>query len=197
MTRVQRIGPASVAAVLTLAVHVLLLAPLVTRTREVRMPAPGSSMVLISLDDTSELVTHPAPSLPPVELAAAAIEIPEPRIDLQNPDDDAVPPPYVLYIGQVTARVQRLWTVPVARAGAELHCRARIQRGPAGEVVDLTLQPCDDDATLKASVREAIHLAAPLPTRPDPEASAEILTLDFSVFAANAGGRRSSVQPGS
>lgn len=196
MTRVQRLGPASVAAVLTLAAHVLLLAPLVTRTREVRVAAPGSSMVLVALDDATELVTHPAP--PPVELASASIEIGEPRIDLRTPEDDAVPP-YVRYIGQITARVQRLWTVPAARARAEFHCRAHIQRGPAGEVVDLTLQPCDDDATLKASVLEAIRLATPLPTRPDPEtsASAEILTLDFSVFAANAGGRSSSVQPGS
>ncbi len=103
-------------------------------------------------------------------------------------------PPYILHIGGVPARIQRLWSVPVAKSSADFHCRALIQRGPAGEVEGLTLEPCDEDPALQASVLRAIRLATPLPRRSGPPA--EMLTLDFAVFGAKGEGRSSSVQPG-
>lgn len=103
-------------------------------------------------------------------------------------------PPYVRYMGEVTARIQRRWALPAARSNADFHCRALIRRGPAGEVEVLTLQPCDEDPALQASVLKAIRSATPLPLRSDPPA--ETLALDFVVFGAKAEGRSSSVQPG-
>ncbi len=98
-------------------------------------------------------------------------------------------------MGQVTARIQRLWALPRAARAADFHCHVRIRRGPGGEVRDLILAPCDTDPVLKASVLAAIRRAAPMPERPNPESSAEMLSLDFAVFAAAAQGSSSSVQP--
>ena len=225
----ERFGPSSLAALLSLVLHGLILAPLVAgpswgrsgsiaKTAQRRFSAPpDSTSVLVLLEDDSGWRAKDAiEPVPEVDLSAALTagahpadasnRIELPQIDLQDVAEEHVEPAlvqadsngvpaYVTYMGQVTARIQRLWALPRAARAAEFHCRVRIRRGPGGEVRDLILAPCDTDPDLKASVLAAIRRAAPLPEHPDPQSSAEMLSLDFAVFAAAAQGSSSSVQP--
>ncbi len=225
----ERLGPSSLAALLSLALHGLILAPLVAgpswgrsgsvaekAQRRVSAPSDPTSVFVLLEDSGSRTrdAIEPPPEIDPSAALTAREHIAEdasnrielPQIDLQDVAEERVEPAlaqadgngvpaYVTYMGQVTARIQRLWALPQAARAAEFHCHVRIRRGPGGEVRDLILAPCDTDPVLKASVLAAIRRAAPLPERPNPQSSAEMLSLDFAVFAAAVQGRSSSVQP--
>jgi hypothetical protein len=157
-----------------------------------------SSLAAISQEALARAQNRTKDMLSPIEDGHLNVEGLEETAVVEMSDTEQtsanVAPPYVRYMGEVTARIQRRWALPSAKSNADFHCRALIRRGPAGEAEVLTLQPCDEDPALQASVLEAIRRATPLPLRTDPPA--ETLALDFAVFGAKAEGRSSSVQPG-
>lgn len=103
---------------------------------------------------------------------------------------------YVRHLGELTARIQKGWTLPGDGGAGDFHCRARIRQDEAGEIEEIELERCDDDGALRASLLRAVHSAVPLPLLDEGRQSARVVTLDFAVFAAQVGGRRTSVQPG-
>jgi hypothetical protein len=159
--------------------------------------------------DTSNAQPPPQPLLSDAALASpqddAAMEalraIAVPELDpaivnagASTPDQTAgnSMPAEIRYMGEVTARIQRVWNVPAA--ARDQHCLVRIEVGSSGEVRTLTVQACDAEPALQASIEQAIRRAAPLPPRVQGETAPGDLTLEFAAFAA-AEGRRSSVQP--
>lgn len=150
-------------------------------------PLPIDS-VLMAIDDVATMEALRAITIPPADLPAT--------MDAAAPDPDQAGntmPAEIRYMGEVTARIQRAWAAPVA--AREQHCLVRIELGSAGEVRALTVQACDAEPSLQASIMDAIRRAAPLPPRVQGETSPGDLTLDFAAFAVASGGRSSSVQP--
>lgn len=140
-----------------------------------------------------ELLTATQPMSPAVPALDALSGMDTTPIDIPPaPDHDSGVPPYIRYVGEVTARIQRAWAVPVT--AHDLHCRVHLQLDSAGEVRSITLQACDVEPSLQASIRDAIHHAAPLPPRLGQDSAGD-LTLEFAVMATATEGRRSSVQP--
>jgi hypothetical protein len=128
-----------------------------------------------------------------------------PHVDLPDEDAQRAPAPasqvpvVVRRIGEITARIQGAWVQPVAQRAApgagEFHCRVRILQDEGGTLRALNVQQCDADEALRASVLKAIRASAPLPTRDDAENGAWDLTLEFTSYAPISVGRRSRVEP--
>lgn len=84
------------------------------------------------------------------------------------------------YLGQIQARVDRVWRRPRVSPGPDgFDCRVQLRQTRAGEVVEVTLLDCASDLTWQLSLVRAIEGASPLPAPPDPGVFAESLQLKF------------------
>ncbi len=186
----------AIAALSSLLVNALLLRGALHDTPP---PAPTDNfMQLVWIDATitaaDETSMPEAPPPPSVRSLLAGLDMP--HVDIDATDEAAMAvsfPSRARYVGEVTARIQRAWSVP--SSVQERHCRLRINLDPAGEVRAITMNPCDADAQLQASISDAVRRAAPLPAPDTPESRGGELLLDFAVAAAHSDGLRSSVQP--
>jgi len=104
---------------------------------------------------------------------------------------------FVRYMGEITSRIERSWTLPNKSLDIGFHCRVQILRDEVGTVKEVTLQRCDAQPEIRLSVVQAIQNASPLPTLPGVSAFSESLTLDFNAETEPTNARRTSVQPAS
>jgi len=104
---------------------------------------------------------------------------------------------FVRYMGEVTSRIERSWTLPSTPLETGFHCRVQIRRDEVGMVKEVTLQHCDAEPEIRMSVVQAIQKASPLPLLPGVSAFSEALTLDFQAAPGPIRERRTSVQPAS
>jgi hypothetical protein len=187
------------AALASLLLNALLLAPLLHRSAGAPVREERLQAVWITRIEPAATETAPAIARPEISAQQFPVHLDMPQFDIQEEQaaDDGGggngAPSYVRYVGAVTARIQRAWSVP--RVAGEQHCRLRIAVGAAGEVQGVTPQLCDADPLLQASIADAIRRAAPLPTEIAGDQRSGDLLLDFAVSAADANGLRSSVRP--
>ena len=189
------------AALLSLLVNMLLLT--VPLDRVASGTKADESLQLTWISAVAPLAPELPASTVPLADATPSLPalLPRPKLDIPDVVDEAATVPgatdaapyYVRYVRDITARIQRAWSVPSIQR--EQHCRLRIQLSPAGEVNAVTLQPCDADPALQASIADAIRRVSPLPV--DGGGVPADLLLDFAVSAASSGGLRSSIQPAS
>jgi TonB C terminal len=87
---------------------------------------------------------------------------------------------YGRYLGQIQARIDRAWVRPRTEIGASrFSCRARIEQGTHGEVLNVKLDRCVGTPRWQQSLVSAIQTASPLPAPPDPSVYADVLALVF------------------
>lgn len=87
---------------------------------------------------------------------------------------------YGRYLGQIQARIDRAWVRPRTEIGApRFSCRARIEQGTRGEVLNVRLDHCVGTPRWQQSLVSAIRTASPLPAPPDPSVYADVLSLVF------------------
>ena len=193
--------------VISLALHLLLIAPLVmgfggmTKKPPVDADADPSSVMTLTLIDepnpgadiqAAQSSADPAPSPP---LAAALLPTPSPKFNLP-PDDDtdttqatqsepsqSDPGRQLLfgrYVGQITARIERAWMRPRTPIdSAFFACRVRVTQDRHGAVQEIELVKCNGSSKWQTSLVRAIQSASPLPAPPDADVFTDRLTLDL------------------
>jgi hypothetical protein len=76
---------------------------------------------------------------------------------------------YGLYVGQISARIDRAWHRPRSPIGAPIFaCGAKVVQDSLGNVLELAFENCNGDARWQTSLANAIKSASPLPAPPDP-----------------------------
>jgi colicin import membrane protein len=84
------------------------------------------------------------------------------------------------YVAEVKARVERSWTRP-ASAKKGVQCTLEVTQLPNGTVLQAqVIEPCNGDAALRASIRDAAYRASPLPVPKDADVFQRTLHLVFS-----------------
>jgi hypothetical protein len=103
---------------------------------------------------------------------------------------------YGRYLGQIQARIDRAWVRPRTEIGApRFSCRARIEQGTRGEVVNVRLDHCVGTPRWQQSLVSAIRTASPLPAPPDPSVYADVLSLVFESDGFRPGGSSDGFEP--
>lgn len=208
------------AALLSVGLHVLLVAPLVWGSGA-KQPRPQVSKLLgdagidnregpelqwVELIDPSNAnPTGPDPlaALPPPALTSIAVTnlLTDADADSTNPvatDSETAAASELVgrYTGQISARIERAWVKPRTTIGADLFaCRARILQDSAGNVLEATLERCNGTARWRASLVSAIKTASPLPAPPDPRVFARVVRLDFKSLAYAPGAASEQYEP--
>lgn len=122
-------------------------------------------------------------------------------------DDQSAPPEsigertqhavlYGRYLTQLQARIERAWVRPRSEIGApKFSCTARIEQNPRGDVVGVTLDPCNGTDRWQQSLTSAIRTASPLPAPPDQSVYAARLWLSFESEGFRAGASPEGFEP--
>jgi len=212
------------AAIASLGVHALFVAPFVwgASSKALRAPSqisvlgdamatsPGSALQGVELSDTSSSSStdETRGAISPAIFAKIAV----PDASLPNlvadgapdsPDPAAADVDTTLasqlagrYLGQIDARIERAWLRPRTPIGADLFaCRARILQDSAGNVLEVNLESCNGTARWQASLVSAIKTASPLAAPPDPRVFARIVRLDFKSLAYTPGASSEQYEP--
>jgi hypothetical protein len=221
---VERWWVAGIAAVASLALHSLILAPVLMgrpahRTRQAHVQAGGGTGTPL----TAVILNAPAPMPSPAasfEPDAAITQVPiewpadlvtdqvepatsDPASDPSDTTPDAAQGTadrsgtYVQRMSQITSRIQGAWTLPPTRLATDFHCRIRIRQDAGGSVSEVEFEHCDADGMLRASLLKAIDHLGSMPTLAEDSVGRQGgVTLDVTAFAAPSSGRRTSVEPG-
>jgi hypothetical protein len=100
------------------------------------------------------------------------------------------------YLGQIQARVERVWRRPRVSLGADgFDCRIQLRQTRTGEVTEVTLLDCGSELSWQLSLVRAIEGASPLPAPPDPSVFAESLQLKFHSAGYDASGSDDGFEP--
>lgn len=225
--RARRVALPVAGALGSLALHALLVAPLLlgaaqhrTRTAE----APGSStassgdsaLTVVFFDDADSkrktpprlsdaVVLNPVgpvalrdvPALPP-DLALPDTASPREHASSAQAQGDAAAFSllYGRYLGQISARIERAWMRPRSSPGADTFgCRVQVLQDERGQVLDVTVGRCNDDARWRASLVAAVRTASPLPAPPDARVFRRTLALSFASPAFVPGGSTQGFEP--
>jgi hypothetical protein len=191
-----------------------------TRTPE----APGGSL-LSSEDSTLTVVffddgdpkLKPPPRLSdaavlapvgPIALRDVPALLPDPALpDVATPGEHARSPQaqgdvtvftllYGRYLGQITARIERAWMRPRSSPGADrFACAVQVLQDEKGQVLNVTVGRCNEDARWRASLVEAVRSASPLPAPPDRRVFRRTVALAFASAAFVPGGSTQGFEP--
>src|SRR5262249_39293202 len=142
----------TVALLLTVSLHVLLVAPSLSgadaaRAGAARTAVHGSgtpaTTVLTWIEPASSsaataFATRPTVQPQPLRLDPSNIEL-TPTAAEPIPQEDSVPE-YVRRMAALTARIQSLWVLPHSRLAADFRCRARLRPGESGTLDEVELE---------------------------------------------------------
>ena len=215
---IERLRVAGVAASASLALHSLVLAPVLVgrpahRMQHAHAHASGAPLTAFILNDrapgAAAMATSPqpdpllaevpieSPTVPMADLAEPATdpEEPDPTADASREAADRTGT-YIRRMSQITARIQGAWTLPPTRLATDFHCRIRIRQDAGDTASEVEFESCDDDGTLRASLLKAIDHLGSLPALSEKGVGTRDVTLDVTAFAAPSSGRRTSVEPG-
>jgi hypothetical protein len=119
------------------------------------------------------------PIVDPIPLAASLPET-ESRSKHVADDGGAGAPVDGLYLGQISARIDRAWRRPAEPLGGNpFICQARIDQDAAGNVVEVMIEGCNGTPGWQLSLVRAIQSASPLPAPPDPALFVRTLHMSF------------------
>lgn len=206
-------GVVLVCALASLALHALLLSPILFGTgkhKNTEPEAPGTEAsadrpgadgsMIVELIEESDRTSSASARMPASSLISpatlrrmAAVDVapPEPIPDIdverdsqtlaQTQGDDTVRARlYGIYVGQISARIERAWLKPRSSPGADRFvCRVQVLQGPSGEVREVTVKDCNADERWQSSLVHAIQSASPLPAPPDPRVFNRRITMQF------------------
>lgn len=205
--RLSRTATSCLAAVASIALHALFVAPALwgNGTRPDHAPnqrdAGDTALQWVVLDDSlSASAITPAPLgapalvaiglpdvLPPLPAAAPDPVTPKDKA-AQSEDHSALGVMYGRYVGQIQARIDRAWRRPRTAIGAPLfQCQVQIDQDEAGRVGDVTLLQCDGDTRWRLSLVHAIEIASPLPAPPNHAVFRRSVLLQFRAMGYSAG----------
>ncbi|MGB6604610.1 MAG: TonB C-terminal domain-containing protein, partial [Steroidobacteraceae bacterium] len=103
---------------------------------------------------------------------------------------------YGRYLGQITARIERAWMRPRSSlGGTTFGCRVQVLQDERGQVLDVKIGRCGQDARWRASIVEAVRSASPLPAPPDDRVFRRTLPLSFASAAFVPGGSSQGFEP--
>jgi len=216
----RRIAAPGLAAIVSLALHALLVTSMVwggraraPRTPELRplgnaateSPEEAAMQWVVLTDapsaDASSAATAaipPSPLFTAIAVTDPSNEVPPDLADSATADSDAAAAAqlYGRYMGQIDARIERAWLRPRTPIGAdEFSCRARIHQDGNGNVVEVTLERCNGDSRWQLSLVHAIETASPLPAPPDPRVFARVIRLNFQSDAYKPGAQPEQYEP--
>ena len=101
------------------------------------------------------------------------------------------------YVGQISARIERVWLRPRTPIGADtFSCQVQIKQDHQGNVEDTTLENCNGNTRWQLSLVQAIQSASPLPAPPERRVFADAVTLQFSSKPYLEGGIDEGFEPG-
>jgi TonB C terminal len=83
------------------------------------------------------------------------------------------------YMGQIKARIERVWEHPISAIITRFQCQVQIKQNSRGEVLEVTLRRCDNDPAWQLSLVHAIQSASPLSAAPSNSVFTELITLNF------------------
>jgi colicin import membrane protein len=83
------------------------------------------------------------------------------------------------YAQEIKARIERSWIRPL-NAQEHLNCELHVTQTRNGDVIDVRVLKCNQDAVVVRSLEAAVLRASPLPEPPDPRLFSRDLILDFS-----------------
>ncbi len=100
------------------------------------------------------------------------------------------------YMGQVSARVERVWMRPRSvPATGSFSCRVQITQNQHGGVQEVVLQECTNDVRWQMSLVRAIEAASPFPAPPDPGVFSNLIVLEFDSDPYVAGADAQGFEP--
>ena len=103
---------------------------------------------------------------------------------------------YGIYVGQISARIERAWLKPRSSPGADRFvCRAQVVQDPSGQITAVTLTACNGNARWQSSLVSAIKSASPLPAPPDPRVFNRRIAMQFASEGFVAGGSSEGFEP--
>jgi hypothetical protein len=151
---------------------------------------------VIPLSPSPDSFRPPAVDLPVPELADIETDG-EGSSSAPAPGDESLAAHlYGMYVGQISARIERAWLKPRTFPGADqFMCRVQVLQNASGEVLAVTLSSCNGDARWQSSLVRAIQTASPLPAAPDPRVFKRRIALQFGSDAFVAGGSAEGFEP--
>jgi hypothetical protein len=120
------------------------------------------------------------------------------RLNVDDDGEQAAPPETALetagrskmygrYVGQVVARIERMWHRPASPPGVSgFDCLVRVDQDRDGNVKAVELVQCDGSPEWQHSLVRAIESASPLSAPPEPSVFANQLVLKFFSPASDA-----------
>lgn len=81
---------------------------------------------------------------------------------------------------RIAARIERAWAYP-ATAGEPVVCKLRITQNTSGEVINVVVDACNGDETVRQSIEAAAYRASPLPAPPDAAAFRPIVSIALRI----------------
>ena len=180
-----------IAAVFALALHALILVPLLaygsSSTSRARRLGADTIIHGVILEAVAHRRIISKPRLTPVTLQAMSVDaIATPSDSESRPHANAITGEpglaalYGRYLGQVRARIERAWLRPRSKIGSDIfRCRVRIDQDPSGQVGEITLQKCNGTLEWQQSLVRAIDDASPLSAPPNPAVFSPYLDLEF------------------
>ena len=179
----------AIVAFVVLALHALVLAPLLLHGSS-GSPAPryGAPTLIQAtlIDDQSTFAIAP-PALSRPDLRPIHVNLPDSPSRNADPGLAAL---YGRYLGQIHARIDRAWLRPRSAIGAPMfRCQVEVWQRRDGTVQTLTLQHCNGTTRWQQSLVQGIDDASPLPAPPDPAVFARRVVLHFQAVAYAPGQR--------
>lgn len=82
------------------------------------------------------------------------------------------------YYMAIMQKIRRNWVrPPAATPGTE--CIVNVRQAPSGDVLNVTIESCNRDESVRRSVEAAVYKASPLPAPPDPRLFKRDLQIGF------------------
>lgn len=203
------------AALAALALHILLIAPVLWTGGTSRHPdqrkyrGDGAMQWVVLQDASGGAAGSKSPSLPLPNLTAIAVTDALPKLPLgaaspgasgaksgQSESPSGFGEMSGRYLGQIHARIDRAWLRPRSAIGAPIfQCQAQIDQDRQGRVAEVTLLECNGDARWQVSLVRAIEAASPLPAPPDEAVFGPHVLLEFRAAAYSPGAPQDLYEP--
>jgi hypothetical protein len=220
--RTRNPGVVLVGALASLGLHALLLTPILFGTGKHPLTAPdrpgtaanadqpgADGAVSVEFIEEVDGAASARAAVAPLTLRPPAVDLAAPGLpDIQIDGEaaaSAAPAPgdeslaahlYGMYVGQISARIERAWSKPRTSPGPDRFvCRVEVLQNTSGDVLKVALSACNGDARWQSSLVRAIETASPMPAAPDPRVFKKRIALQFAADGYAAGGSSEGFEP--
>ena len=154
------------------------------------LPVRSAANLLMAKSFRERIEFHEPHFQFPSETDSPASDYPSASADLGDAHQ------YGIYVGQISARIERAWVRPRTAIGSPLfECRVRIEQDTDGTVEDVAVEECNGGERWQGSLIAAIKTASPLPAPPNPSVFAHTVRMRFEAKAYTAGDPTTEYEP--